>query len=110
MTFLLFEFVIEPRTLERFFGLRIRRLTGPIERCELLAASVADSLDAMTNDRPYRRGRPVADAILELQAWAGRQFSPRVVDALVRLFDRGSLPGIDDALPLAHEGLESLAA
>jgi len=72
--------------------------------------SVADSLDAMTNDRPYRRGRPVADAILELQAWAGRQFSPRVVDALVRLFDRGSLPGMDDALPLAHEGLESLAA
>ena len=58
--------------------------------------SVADSLDAMTNDRPYRRGRPLADAIVEVQAWSGRLFSPRVVDALVCLYDRGGLPGMDD--------------
>lgn len=58
--------------------------------------SVADSLDAMTNDRPYRRGRPIADAILEAQAWSGRQFSPAVVEALVRLYERGALPGMED--------------
>ena len=65
--------------------------------------SVADSLDAMTNDRPYRNGRPLADAILEIQAWSGRQFSPRVVDALVRLYERGALPGMDEQDAGAHE-------
>jgi diguanylate cyclase (GGDEF)-like protein len=53
--------------------------------------SVADSLDAMTSDRPYRAGRPIDDAVVEVQAWSGRQFSPRVVDALVRLYKRGEL-------------------
>jgi diguanylate cyclase (GGDEF)-like protein/PAS domain S-box-containing protein/putative nucleotidyltransferase with HDIG domain len=53
--------------------------------------SVADSLDAMINNRPYRAGRPLADAVLEIQAWSGRQFSPRVVDALVALHERGEL-------------------
>jgi diguanylate cyclase (GGDEF)-like protein/PAS domain S-box-containing protein len=53
--------------------------------------SVADSLDAMINNRPYRAGRPLADAVLEIQAWSGRQFSPRIVDALVALHERGEL-------------------
>jgi response regulator RpfG family c-di-GMP phosphodiesterase len=58
--------------------------------------SVADSLDAMTNDRPYRLGRPLQDAMFEVQAWSGRQFSPQVVDALVRLYERGALPGMGE--------------
>ena len=53
--------------------------------------SVADSLDAMTSDRPYRAGRPIDDAVLEVQAWSGRQFSPRVVEVLVRIHARGEL-------------------
>lgn len=53
--------------------------------------SVADSLDAMTSDRPYRAGRPIDDAVTEVRAWSGRQFSPRVVEALVRLYARGEL-------------------
>jgi len=57
--------------------------------------SVADSLDAITNDRPYRRGRPLSDAIMEIQAWSGRQFSPNVVAALVRLYERQALPVLD---------------
>ncbi len=54
--------------------------------------SVADSYDAMTNDRPYRAGRPAAEAVTEVVRCSGTQFSPRVVDALVRLFRRGALP------------------
>ena len=50
-----------------------------------------DSFDAMTNHRPYRRGRPVDEAVLEIVSCTGTQFSPRVVDALVRLFERGEL-------------------
>jgi diguanylate cyclase (GGDEF)-like protein/PAS domain S-box-containing protein len=72
--------------------------------------SVADSLDAMTNDRPYRRGRPIADAIVEVQAWSGRQFSPSVVDALVRLYHRGALPGMDDEAVADRDDLRSQAA
>ncbi len=53
--------------------------------------SVADSFDAMTNDRPYRRGRPVSEAVAEIVRCKGQQFSPRVVDALVTLYHRGEL-------------------
>jgi diguanylate cyclase (GGDEF)-like protein/PAS domain S-box-containing protein len=54
--------------------------------------SVADAFDAMTNDRPYRLGRPTAEAIGEIVACSGTQFSPRVVAALVRLWENGALP------------------
>ncbi len=53
--------------------------------------TVADSFDAMTHDRPYRAGRTVEEAIAEIIACSGRQFSPRVVDALVRLSERDEL-------------------
>ena len=43
----------------------------------------ADAFHAMRSDRPYRRGRPAADAIAELEACAGTQFDPAVVNALV---------------------------
>jgi diguanylate cyclase (GGDEF)-like protein/putative nucleotidyltransferase with HDIG domain len=46
--------------------------------------AVADAFDAITSDRPYRQARPVAEALKTLQEEAGRQFDPRVVDALVQ--------------------------
>ena len=58
----------------------------------------------MTNHRPYRRGRPVAEAVREIQSCSGTQFSPRVVDALTRLFERGDLAFVhpdDDELAAA---------
>jgi putative two-component system response regulator len=53
--------------------------------------TVADSLDAITNDRPYRAGRPLRWAIGEITRCSGEQFSPRVAEALVRLYRGGSL-------------------
>lgn len=53
--------------------------------------TVADSFDAMTHDRPYKLGRSVEDAIQEIVACSGEQFSPRVVEALLRLHRRGDL-------------------
>jgi len=41
--------------------------------------SVADTLDAITSDRPYRAARPLKAAREEIQAWSGRQFDPDVV-------------------------------
>jgi len=55
--------------------------------------TVADSFDAMTHDRPYKKGRGVREAVAEILSCSGKQFSPRVVSALVRLYDRGELTG-----------------
>ncbi len=46
---------------------------------------VADAFDAMTSDRPYRRGMPVAKALAVVQDEAGRQFDPRFAEALSEL-------------------------
>jgi diguanylate cyclase (GGDEF)-like protein len=43
---------------------------------------VADAFEAMTSDRPYRRARPVHEALAELERLAGTQFDPACVDAL----------------------------
>jgi HD-GYP domain-containing protein (c-di-GMP phosphodiesterase class II) len=43
---------------------------------------VADAFDAITSDRPYRRGRSTAAALAEIEANAGTQFCPGVVAAL----------------------------
>lgn len=58
--------------------------------------AVADAFDAMTHNRPYRAARSVATAIKEIRDHAGRQFSPRVVEALLRLRDRDALPSPDE--------------
>jgi len=44
--------------------------------------SVADAYDAITSDRPYRKGRSHEAALKEITAGSGRQFDPRVVEAL----------------------------
>ena len=40
---------------------------------------IADTLDAMTTDRPYRRAMTFERAIEELQEYAGSQFDPQLV-------------------------------
>ncbi|HYU44809.1 MAG TPA: HD domain-containing phosphohydrolase [Terriglobales bacterium] len=41
--------------------------------------AIADTLDAITSDRPYRTARGVETARDEIQKFAGRQFDPEVV-------------------------------
>ena len=43
--------------------------------------AIADSLDAMTTDRPYRAAGSWAEATAEIVSQAGRQFDPDVVQA-----------------------------
>jgi diguanylate cyclase (GGDEF)-like protein/putative nucleotidyltransferase with HDIG domain len=52
--------------------------------------AVADALDAMTTDRPYRYAQPLDAARAEIAAQVGLQFCPRVVAALEASF--GSEP------------------
>ena len=42
--------------------------------------AVADALDAMTSDRPYRRALGWEEAIAELHAESGRQFDREIID------------------------------
>lgn len=42
--------------------------------------AVADALDAITSDRPYRQGRSFTKARIEISRCAGSQFDPRVVE------------------------------
>ncbi|MBE7517568.1 MAG: HD domain-containing protein [Chloracidobacterium sp.] len=46
--------------------------------------SLADSLDAMTSDRPYKARRPAAEVIDDLRRNAGKQFAPELVTAFLR--------------------------
>jgi HD-GYP domain-containing protein (c-di-GMP phosphodiesterase class II) len=43
--------------------------------------AVADSYDAMTTDRPYRKGLTIEEAFEELKRFSGSQFDPEIVDA-----------------------------
>lgn len=52
----------------------------PIE-CRMLA--IADAYDAMTNDRPYRKGMTIEKAVAELKRCAGTQFDPFLVERFI---------------------------
>jgi putative nucleotidyltransferase with HDIG domain len=47
--------------------------------------SVADTLDAMTSDRPYRAAQPMSAAREEIERWSGRQFDPHVVETFLAM-------------------------
>ncbi len=47
--------------------------------------AVADAYDAMTTDRPYRKGMPPWEAFQEIVAKTGEQFDPGVVEAFKRV-------------------------
>jgi HD-GYP domain-containing protein (c-di-GMP phosphodiesterase class II) len=50
--------------------------------------SVADTLDAITSDRPYRKARTFQAARGEIKRCAGTQFDPGVVEAYLELPDQ----------------------
>ena len=47
--------------------------------------AIADSYDAMTTDRPYRRAMPPEEALLLLREGAGRQWDAEIVETFVGL-------------------------
>jgi diguanylate cyclase (GGDEF)-like protein/putative nucleotidyltransferase with HDIG domain len=64
------------------------RLTGEEIPLAARILSVADALDAMTSDRPYRKALPIEVARTEISNKAGSQFCPRVVAALTASMDQ----------------------
>jgi len=78
-------FVAEPAEIvythhERYDGNGYpRRLKGDQIPLGARIVAVANTLDAITSDRPYRQAQALAAARAEIQRWSGRQFDPEVV-------------------------------
>ena len=47
--------------------------------------SVADTLDAIRSDRPYRPAQPFSAAKKEIEVWSGRQFDPEIVKVFLSM-------------------------
>ena len=80
-------FLATPATIvlshqERFDGGGYpRRLRGEEIHIGARIFAVADTLDAMTSDRPYRKATSFENAMAEVQRCSGTQFDPQVVRA-----------------------------
>ncbi len=73
------------------------RLAGKLIPLAARVVAVADTLDAMTSARAYRRALPWDDAVAEIRRCAGTQFDPAVVAA----FDE-ALPALRARFDLQH--------
>ena len=47
--------------------------------------TIADSYDAMVNDRPYKKKKTQEQAIAELERCSGTQFDPDLVQEFIRM-------------------------
>jgi len=56
--------------------------------------SIADTYDAMTSTRPYRKALSKEEACKELEKGAGKQFHPELVKAFLRAIKHGGQPSL----------------
>lgn len=76
---------------ERYDGMGYpNRIKKEEQLLESRILSVADSFDAMTTDRPYRKGLSLESAIQELQDNSGTQFDPDIVSIFTQLVEEGT--------------------
>lgn len=69
-------------------------LEGPNIPLEGRLLAVADTFDAMTSNRPYRKGLDPTIAIAELEKGKGTQFDPVMVDAFIKAYNEGRIERI----------------
>jgi len=73
---------------ERFDGTGYpRKLKGKEIPLGARIFAIADTLDAIINDRPYRPKQPIPAAREEIKRWSGRQFDPDVVEVFLKMPD-----------------------
>jgi putative nucleotidyltransferase with HDIG domain len=70
---------------DRGYPLHLRGEEIPLPSRMIL---VADTVEAMTSDRPYRKALPLEAVFSELHKFSGTQFDPACVQAIVRLIER----------------------
>ncbi len=64
-----------------------RKLAGEAIPLGARIFAIADTFDAITSDRPYRKGGPVEKARQEIRRFAGTQFDPRCAEAFLSMDD-----------------------
>lgn len=72
---------------ERWDGTGYMGLCGEVIPMAGQIVSVADVYDALTSERPYKKGWTQQAALEEIQRQSGRQFDPRVVEAFLRVIN-----------------------
>ena len=70
--------------------------------------SVADVLDALTHERPYKRAWTASEALAEIARNSGTQFDPEVVSVCLDIFGEDSTFAPQDVTPGWQELLEEL--
>jgi HD-GYP domain-containing protein (c-di-GMP phosphodiesterase class II) len=89
------EFLQDVRTCrgqhhERYDGMGYpNRIGKDLLLTEARILAVADSFDAMTSDRPYRKALTLENAIRELLDNAGTQFDPEIVYLFTKIIEEG---------------------
>jgi putative nucleotidyltransferase with HDIG domain len=63
------------------------QLVGPQINVEARIVAIADAIEAMSSDRPYRKALSPLNMIRELKRHAGSQFDPLIVDQAIRLIE-----------------------
>jgi putative nucleotidyltransferase with HDIG domain len=63
------------------------KLQGNQITVEARIVAIADAIDAMSSDRPYRKALSTASIISELKRYAGSQFDPLIVDKAIRIIE-----------------------
>ncbi len=58
------------------------------ENIPLIASIIAaaDSFDAMTSDRPYRKALSKEEAVVQIEQMSGKQFNPLIAESVVHLY------------------------
>jgi putative nucleotidyltransferase with HDIG domain len=86
-------------------------LSGNQISIEARIVSVADAVEAMSSDRPYRSARPMDYIIRELQRCAGTQFDPLVADTAVKILKEiESMKITDRAVKYANQQQQNSSA
>jgi putative nucleotidyltransferase with HDIG domain len=91
---------------ERFDGLGYPRgLKGEEIPLGARIFAIADTLDAMRSDRPYRKAQSIQAVRKEIELWSGKQFDPQIVKVFLEMPDniwedlRKDINGPDQAPP-----------
>ncbi len=69
--------------------------------------AVADTLDAMTSDRPYRKALAFDTALREIRACSGTQFDPEIAEAFLSIVPEEWI-AIHDSVNRSHQNLDCL--
>ncbi len=79
-------------------------LAGPAIAIDARIVGITDAFDAMTSNRPYRRGMPVAKALTIIEENLGQQFDQAFGSRFIELGQTGALDHIvghsDSGIPL----------